>query len=90
MAPSLVWIYCEMTGLLATDKLIEIAVIITDDELNIVAEVCFTVHVNILHCTESLPFSYRPSNPIFDDLIGTKLDYPSTQGSDGQDERLVY
>ncbi|KAG0079071.1 Oligoribonuclease, mitochondrial [Podila epicladia] len=36
--PSLVWIDCEMTGLLATDKLIEIAVIITDDELNIVAE----------------------------------------------------
>jgi len=39
MAPSLVWIDCEMTGLLATDKLIEIAVIITDDDLNIVAEV---------------------------------------------------
>ncbi|KAG0056736.1 Oligoribonuclease, mitochondrial [Gryganskiella cystojenkinii] len=38
MNPSLVWIDCEMTGLLATDKLIEIAVIITDDELNIVAE----------------------------------------------------
>ncbi|KAF9958129.1 Oligoribonuclease, mitochondrial [Mortierella alpina] len=38
MTPSLVWIDCEMTGLLATDKLIEIAVIITDDDLNIVAE----------------------------------------------------
>ncbi|KAG0197826.1 Oligoribonuclease, mitochondrial [Mortierella sp. GBA30] len=38
MTPSLVWIDCEMTGLLATDKLIEIAVIITDDELNIIAE----------------------------------------------------
>ncbi|KAF9168920.1 Oligoribonuclease, mitochondrial [Mortierella sp. AD011] len=38
MVPSLVWIDCEMTGLEATDKLIEIAVIITDDELNIVAE----------------------------------------------------
>ncbi|KAG0315019.1 Oligoribonuclease, mitochondrial [Linnemannia gamsii] len=36
--PSLVWIDCEMTGLLSTDKLIEIAVIITDDDLNIVAE----------------------------------------------------
>ncbi|KAF9904759.1 Oligoribonuclease, mitochondrial [Linnemannia zychae] len=36
--PSLVWIDCEMTGLLVTDKLIEIAVIITDDNLNIVAE----------------------------------------------------
>ncbi|KAF8980772.1 Oligoribonuclease, mitochondrial [Entomortierella lignicola] len=38
MASSLVWIDCEMTGLEATDKLIEIAVIVTDDELNIVAE----------------------------------------------------
>ncbi|KAF9929496.1 Oligoribonuclease, mitochondrial [Linnemannia zychae] len=36
--PSLVWIDCEMTGLLPTDKLIEIAVIITDDNLNIIAE----------------------------------------------------
>lgn len=36
--PSLVWIDCEMTGLASTDKLIEIAVIITDDDLNIVAE----------------------------------------------------
>ncbi|KAG0364882.1 Oligoribonuclease, mitochondrial [Gamsiella multidivaricata] len=36
--PSLVWIDCEMTGLAATDKLIEIAVIITDDDLNIIAE----------------------------------------------------
>jgi oligoribonuclease len=39
MAPSLVWIDCEMTGLEATDKLIEIAVIITDEDLNITAEV---------------------------------------------------
>ncbi|KAF9433588.1 Oligoribonuclease, mitochondrial [Entomortierella beljakovae] len=38
MAPSLVWIDCEMTGLEASDKLIEIAAIITDDKLNIVAE----------------------------------------------------
>ncbi|KAF9586510.1 Oligoribonuclease, mitochondrial [Lunasporangiospora selenospora] len=36
--PSLVWIDCEMTGLSATDKLIEIAVLITDDDLNIVEE----------------------------------------------------
>ncbi|EPQ26799.1 uncharacterized protein PFL1_05777 [Pseudozyma flocculosa PF-1] len=30
----LVWIDCEMTGLLATDRLLEIAVIITDAQLN--------------------------------------------------------
>lgn len=47
--PSLVWIDCEMTGLLATDKLIEIAVIITDDELNIVAEVRQLASVEPLH-----------------------------------------
>ncbi|ORY96990.1 ribonuclease H-like domain-containing protein, partial [Lobosporangium transversale] len=34
----LVWIDCETTGLTDTDKLLEIAVIITDDNLNIVAE----------------------------------------------------
>ncbi|KAF9978096.1 Oligoribonuclease, mitochondrial, partial [Mortierella antarctica] len=36
---------CEMTGLLATDKLIEIAVIVTDDDLNIVAESGLTAAV---------------------------------------------
>lgn len=46
--PSLVWIDCEMTGLLVTDKLIEIAVIITDDELNIVAEVKDCSHHGLL------------------------------------------
>ncbi|KAG0222891.1 Oligoribonuclease, mitochondrial [Mortierella sp. GBA43] len=35
MTASLVWIDCEMTGLEDTDKLIEIAVLITDDDLNI-------------------------------------------------------
>jgi oligoribonuclease len=36
MQDKLVWIDCEMTGLeLATDKLIEIAVLVTDSELNV-------------------------------------------------------
>lgn len=39
MAASLVWIDCEMTGLEAMDKLIEVAVIVTDDNLNIVTEI---------------------------------------------------
>ena len=35
-AGHLVWIDCEMTGLdLATDKLIEIAVLVTDSDLNV-------------------------------------------------------
>ncbi len=38
-APHLVWIDCEMTGLsLETDALVEIAVLVTDADLNIVGE----------------------------------------------------
>lgn len=38
-APHLVWIDCEMTGLsLASDVLVEIAVLVTDGDLNIVGE----------------------------------------------------
>ena len=38
-APHLVWIDCEMTGLsLQTDALVEIAVLVTDADLNIVGE----------------------------------------------------
>jgi oligoribonuclease len=37
--PHLVWIDCEMTGLsLETDALVEIAVLVTDSELNIIGE----------------------------------------------------
>ena len=37
--PHLVWIDCEMTGLsLKTDALVEIAVLVTDSELNIIGE----------------------------------------------------
>lgn len=37
--PHLVWIDCEMTGLsLETDALVEIAVLVTDSELNILGE----------------------------------------------------
>lgn len=37
--PRLVWIDCEMTGLdLVTDALVEIAVLVTDSELNIIGE----------------------------------------------------
>ncbi|MBX7456303.1 oligoribonuclease [Mycolicibacterium sp. 3033] len=39
MRDELVWIDCEMTGLdLASDRLIEIAVLVTDSELNILGE----------------------------------------------------
>ena len=38
-ASNLVWIDCEMTGLDAqTDQLLEIAVIVTDKDLNVLAE----------------------------------------------------
>jgi oligoribonuclease len=37
--PHLVWIDCEMTGLsLETDALVEIAVLVTDSELNVIGE----------------------------------------------------
>ena len=37
--PHLIWIDCEMTGLdLTTDALVEIAVLVTDSELNIIGE----------------------------------------------------
>jgi len=37
--PHLIWIDCEMTGLnLATDALVEIAVLVTDSDLNIIGE----------------------------------------------------
>lgn len=37
--PNLIWIDCEMTGLcLKTDALVEIAVLVTDSELNVIGE----------------------------------------------------
>ena len=42
----LVWIDCEMTGLdLSTDRLIEIAVLVTDADLNILGEAGSVVHM---------------------------------------------
>ena len=36
---NLIWIYCEMTGLsLETDVLVEIAVLVTDSDLNVIGE----------------------------------------------------
>ena len=47
--PHLIWIDCEMTGLdLATDALVEIAVLVTDSELNVIGE---GVDV-VIHATE--------------------------------------
>ena len=37
--PNLIWIDCEMTGLdLEKDVLVEIAVLVTDSELNVIGE----------------------------------------------------
>ena len=37
--PHLIWIDCEMTGLdLASDALVEIAVLVTDSDLNVIGE----------------------------------------------------
>ena len=48
--PNLIWIDCEMTGLsLKNDRLVEIAVLVTDSELNLIGE---GVDV-VIHATES-------------------------------------
>ena len=37
--PNLVWVDCEMTGLdTANDALVEIAVLVTDSELNVIGD----------------------------------------------------
>ena len=47
--PHLIWIDCEMPGLdLASDALVEIAVLVTDSELNVIGE---GVDV-VIHATE--------------------------------------
>ena len=48
--PNLIWIDCEMTGLsLTNDLLVEIAVLVTDSELNLIGEGIDVV----IHATES-------------------------------------
>ena len=48
--PNLIWIDCEMTGLsLLTDALVEIAVLVTDSELNLIGEGIDLV----IHATDS-------------------------------------
>ena len=48
--PNLIWIDCEMTGLsLKNDRLVEIAVLVTDSELNLIGEGIDVV----IHATES-------------------------------------
>ncbi len=48
-APPLVWIDCEMTGLsLESDVLVEIAVLVTDGDLNLIGEgVDVVIHANV-------------------------------------------
>ena len=50
-APPLVWIDCEMTGLsLESDVLVEIAVLVTDGDLNLIGEgVDVVIHANVDH-----------------------------------------
>ncbi|NDB37793.1 MAG: oligoribonuclease, partial [Actinobacteria bacterium] len=50
--PPLIWIDCEMTGLsLENDALVEIAVLVTDDELNVLGD---GVELVIATATENL------------------------------------
>ena len=56
MNPPLVWIDCEMTGLdLERDALIEIAALVTDDELNVLGEGVDVVIKPPDHTLETMP-----------------------------------
>ena len=56
MNPPLVWIDCEMTGLdLEHDALVEIAALVTDDELNVLGEGVDVVIKPPEHSLESMP-----------------------------------
>ncbi|MCT2587793.1 oligoribonuclease [Actinophytocola gossypii] len=89
MTDNLVWIDCEMTGLdLAKDALIEMAVLVTDSELNILDEgLDVVIHaedalldgmldvVRDMHAASGLTEAVRASTVTLDDAEKLVLDY---------------
>src|SRR5215218_4339755 len=88
----LVWIDCEMTGLdLSTDRLIEIAVLVTDADLNILGEgIDVVIHaddqalssmidvVKDMHARSGLTEEVRASTVDLAEAEGLVLDYIRT------------
>jgi oligoribonuclease len=72
--PPLVWIDCEMTGLdLQQDALVEIAALVTDDELNVLGEGVDVVIKPPDHTLETMPEIVRnmhTSSGLLDELDG--------------------
>lgn len=98
MQDKLVWIDCEMTGLqLSSDKLIEIAALVTDSELNILGEgVDVVIHadddalaampavVKKMHAASGLTEEVRASSVTIDEAQAMVLEYLRKQiGSSG-------
>lgn len=98
MQDKLVWIDCEMTGLqLSSDKLIEIAALVTDSELNILGEgVDVVIHaddaalaampavVKKMHAASGLTEEVRASTVTIDEAQALVLEYLRKQiGSSG-------
>ncbi|WP_127783521.1 oligoribonuclease [Rhodococcus sp. X156] len=89
MQDKLVWIDCEMTGLdIKTDKLIEIAVLVTDSELNILDEgLDIVIHadddalagmpevVQKMHAASGLTEEVRASTVTLEEAEQRTLDY---------------
>ncbi|MGL4305652.1 MAG: oligoribonuclease [Mycobacteriaceae bacterium] len=92
MQDKLVWIDCEMTGLeLGTDKLIEIAALVTDSDLNVLGEgVDVVIHaddqalaampkvVTQMHASSGLTDEVRTSTVTLEEAEKQVLDYIRT------------
>ena len=86
--PHLIWIDCEMTGLnLATDALVEIAVLVTDSELNIIGE---GVDV-VIHATQGQLDSMNDFVRTMHTTSGLITEIPNgIQMADAEEQILTY
>ena len=86
--PHLIWIDCEMTGLnLTTDAMVEIAVLVTDSELNVIGE---GVDV-VIHATEGQLAAMNDFVREMHTASGLITEIPNgIQMSDAEEQILAY
>ena len=86
--PHLIWIDCEMTGLnLTTDAMVEIAVLVTDSELNVIGE---GVDV-VIHATEGQLAAMNDFVREMHTASGLITEIPNgIQMSDAEEQILTY
>ena len=86
--PHLIWIDCEMTGLnLATDALVEIAVLVTDSELNVIGD---GVDV-VIHATQGQLDSMNDFVRTMHTTSGLITEIPNgIQMADAEEQILTY